>query len=124
MVVHGRDMLTDSPAPTAPLILSQSQDQDSFPPPKQIFEWDKLVKLLEDGLKFKDFRESLIVNYHMMVEDQTELNEGLKWYKRTNEVVVAKIDNSGNPPAKLVARMKLERKALREKVLREKAAAV
>lgn len=95
MVVHGRDILSDSPGP------------------QKAFVWKKLVALLLAGLQYDDFRESLIVNDHHMVEDQAELNEGLEWFKRQNEVVVVKVNGVGNPPAELVARMKKARKALR-----------
>lgn len=97
MVVYGKDILDDT--------------TDSA---SETFAWEKLVKLLEAGLQFDDFRESLVVNYHHMVEDEDELNGGLAWYKKENEVVVAKVDSVGKPPAGLVARMKRERKALRE----------
>lgn len=93
--MHGKDILSDSPGP------------------QKAFVWKKLVALLLAGLQYDDFRESLIVNDHHMVEDQAELNEGLEWFKRQNEVVVVKVNGVGNPPAELVARMKKARKALR-----------
>lgn len=97
-VVYGKDILA----------ISTSN------PPEEKFSWDRLVKLLEASLQFDDFRESLVVNYHHMAEDEDELNKGLRWYKKDNEVVIAKVDSMGKPPAVLAARVKKERKALRE----------
>lgn len=107
MVVLGKDILASS---AKPLGLPQSPLSTG-----NVFEWVKLVALLETGLQFDDFRESLIVNYHHMADDEDGFNEGLQWYKRNNEVVIAKVDSVGKPPAGLMDRMKRERKALRER---------
>lgn len=96
MILHGKDLLCDSSLQK-----------------RKVFSWRKLVARLEAGLQFDDFRESLIVNHHHMVEDQAELNEGLEWFKRENEVVVTKVNGLGKPPAELVAKMKKTRKELR-----------
>lgn len=113
IVVLGRDILADS---TGSLVPPQPL-QVSSPPTRNVFSWDKLVAFLETGLQFDDFRESLVINYHHMAGDEAELNEGMQWYRRNNEVVVAKVDSVGNPPAGLVARMKKERKVLRQRVV-------
>lgn len=96
MILHGKDLLCDSSLQK-----------------RKVFSWRKLVALLEAGLQFDDFRESLIVNHHHMVEDQAELNEGLEWFKRENEVVVTKVNGLGKPPPELVAKIKKTRKELR-----------
>lgn len=81
----------------------------------KLFSWDKLVNILGARIGFVDFKECLVFNYHYMVENQDELNEGIVegFYRTNNDVVVVKVDPLGRLPPDLVTRMKEARKALR-----------
>jgi hypothetical protein len=79
-----------------------------------VFSWDKLVDILETRIKFVDFKECLVFNYHHIVEKEDELNEGILggFYRVNNDVIIAKLNPKGRLPTGLITQMKAARKAL------------
>jgi hypothetical protein len=77
------------------------------------FDWNRFVGVLMQMMSFNDVHEALVVNLHHLVDDGKSLNEGIPFYRKINEVLIAKVDPVGRPPKELWEKIKCERKKLR-----------
>ncbi|KAH8145177.1 uncharacterized protein LAJ45_10841 [Morchella importuna] len=77
------------------------------------FNWNTFVSVLTQMISFNQRHEVLVVNLHHLVDDGESLDEGIPFYRKVNEVLIAKVDPLGRPPKDLWEKVKSERKKLR-----------
>lgn len=102
-------------APETKLCLLGSEIASETQPDK--LDWDKLLSMVAGNLRFDDFRESLVVNWCVVVEDQETLDKGMELgrYFANNEVMIVAVDETGRPRDKaVVEELKRGRRKIRE----------
>ena len=102
-------------APETKLCLYGSQFAAAGRPGR--LDWDRLHSLVAANLRFDDFREALVVNWAVVVEDQETLDKGfeMRRYVANNEVAVVAVDETGRPrDREVVERLKKGRRRIRE----------
>lgn len=87
-----------------------------FPSPDG-FDWNVLVGVLRQMMNFNETHQILVVNLHHLVDGGVSLDEGIPFYHKENEVLIAKVNPLGLPPKELWEEIKSERKRLRAKLM-------